>query len=131
MSASVVRRNSHIQPTTRATGGKESQASRKKSRDLRDLVPIGEVYHKVITWYPSISDHPDESRILTVNGDTANNTNQTTGNRSNKNDRVESRAAQVDSDGHGAESSEQSSRSDAKLESRSLMKTFLQLPKPE
>ena len=44
------------------------QAARKKSRDVRETLTTGEAYHRVTKWYPSISDTPEETVVLTVNG---------------------------------------------------------------
>lgn len=53
---------------TALTAPSRSQATRKKSKDVRESLTVGEVYHKISKWYPSISDTPEEPIVLTVNG---------------------------------------------------------------
>lgn len=59
--SAVIRSSSIGASKTSSTTGRDSQISRKKSL-------TGEVYHRVSRWYPSISDIPKETIILTVNG---------------------------------------------------------------
>ena len=48
-----------------------AQGMRKKSKDFRESLSLGETFHRVTRWYPSISEMPDEAIVLTMNGSTS------------------------------------------------------------
>ena len=94
--------------------GRDSQISRKKS-----LGSAGEVYHRVSRWYPSVSDTPEETIVLTVNGGSAG---QTLGGKSKTDGRNESRLGTLSSNNESEPPAEsQSTKTDHKLDKLSRM----------
>ena len=94
--------------------GRDSQISRKKS-----LGSAGEVYHRVSRWYPSVSDTPEETIVLTVNGGSAG---QTLGGKSKTDGRNESRLGTSSSNNESEPPAEsQSTKTDHKLDKLSRM----------
>ena len=94
--------------------GRDSQISRKKS-----LGSAGEVYHRVSRWYPSVSDTPEETIVLTVNGGSAG---QTLGGKSKTDGRNESRLGTSSSNNESEPLAEsQPTKTDHKLDKLSRM----------
>ena len=94
--------------------GRDSQISRKKS-----LGNAGEVYHRVSRWYPPVSDTPEETIVLTVNGGSAG---QTLGGKSKTDWRNESRLGTSSSNNESEPLAEsQSTKTDHKLDKLSRM----------
>lgn len=55
---------SRVKDATGSNSGRDTQFGRKRSKDFG----LGESYHRIIRWYPSISDTPEEPIVRTVNG---------------------------------------------------------------